>query len=153
MLHLQRIMRFPQSRKDSWDEHVMSQGTKVVLLSKVMLWYISSCTNSTVPWLFLAIHPYHPSLPAGLLDHILCPHTGNVSPCCLADTGTSMWECHLWISAYFSSSAQLVLFVLLGWFVRWKVIGCPGAASRVCSKHHIGFLFSSYLAFLPFIPL
>ena len=47
---------------------------------------------------------------------------------------------------------NLSLFILLGWFLRWEVsvltIGVLwGVASRICSKQHAAFLWSSHLVF------
>ena len=46
--------------------------------------------------------------------------------------------------------AQHILFLLLGWFVRWETSGhiagtLLGATSRICSKQHIVFLCSTQL--------
>ena len=46
----------------------------------------------------------------------------------------------------------------LEWFVRWEVNGCIaavlwGVASWICSKQHIAFLCSPYLAFSPYVLL
>ena len=56
------------------------------------------------------------------------------------------------IYPYFFNSAQHVLFILLGWFVRWEVSGCIAAillsaASKICSKQHIASFCSSHLVF------
>ena len=54
--------------------------------------------------------------------------------------------------SYVFSSALHVLFVLLGWFVRWEVGGCTasvlwGVDFRICSRQHIAFLRSSPFSF------
>ena len=60
--------------------------------------------------------------------------------------------CWLWVHLYFSCSHQYVLFVLLGWFVKWEVNGftaavLSGAASRICLKQCASSLCSFYLVF------
>ena len=77
-----------------------------------------------------------------------------MSFCLLANIGVSksIGESHFWICSYFTSSAQQVLFILLGWFVRWKVSGRTAAvlwssASRICSKQHTASLCSSHFFF------
>ena len=39
----------------------------------------------------------------------------------------SIEECRFWVSPCFFSSVPFVLFVLLGWFVRWEVSGHQGS--------------------------
>ena len=39
-----------------------------------------------------AIRPYHQLLKAGLLDCIQCLHRADVTPCCSANTGVSVWR-------------------------------------------------------------
>ena len=106
-----------------------------------------------VPWLSLDIHPYHPSLLVGLLDHILCPHRADVSFCWLANSHTSRTSIrkhhfHL----FFSSSAPHVLFLLLEWLV-WREVGDHTDAvlwsvvSRICSRQHTALLCSSHVVF------
>ena len=89
-------------------------------------------------WLSLAIHPYHPPLPAGLLDYILCPYRAVVDKFFLVN---QLWpvcmkwpigECHLWIPLYFSSSVTHELFVFFGWFERWKVDSCSLCFFMAC---------------------
>ena len=48
-----------------------------------------------------------------------------ISPCWSGNTGTSkyMRECRLRFRNYFYGSALHIWFVLLGWFMRWKVSG------------------------------
>ena len=64
------------------------------------------------------------------------------------------WHIHyLWVC--FCSIVPHVLFVLLGWFLRLEVSGSTtvvlwGAASKICSKQHIVFLYIFHLAFTPF---
>ena len=58
--------------------------------------------------------------------------------------------CRLWVCLYFPSSDQHVLFVSIGWFVRWEVNDCTVSecvALRIYSKQHSASLCSSYLAF------
>ena len=75
-----------------------------------------------------------------------------VNICWLVNTSEYIEECHLWIHPYFSSSAQHVLFILLGWFVRWEASGHTAAVLynanyRICSKQHVAVLCKSNLAF------
>ena len=61
--------------------------------------------------------------------------------------------CFIQVLYYFSWSAQYVLHILLGWFMRWEVNGSTatvlwGAASRTCLKQHAAFLCCSHLIFL-----
>ena len=61
-------------------------------------------------------------------------------------------ERHLWVCSCFSSSASHVLFVFLGRFMRWEVIGCTtvasrGVVSRFCSRQRAAFSFCLYLFF------
>ena len=93
----------------------------------------------------------------GLLDCIKCPN--RAGPYWSANTSASMYR-RPWDNITnefvltFSSNTQHVLFVLLGWFVRWEVNADIAtfllvAASRIGSKHHVAFLCSSHLAFSP----
>ena len=55
-----------------------------------------------------------------------------------------------WVCPCFSTSVPRVLFILLGWFLRWEVDGrIPvvlwGVASRICLIYLVAFLFHSYL--------
>ena len=92
--------------------------------------------------LSLAIHPYHLSFPAGLLDYILCLYRAVVGKFLLVGQhwhihvkGTI--EHHLWVHPCFSSSVLHVLFILFGWFLWWKVdvhiAVSSDVASRICS--------------------
>ena len=97
------------------------------------------------------IHLYCPSLLAGLLGCIECPHRADV---CKSMLNGQHWHSHMkeslreHCSSVFSSALH-VLIVLLGWFVRWEVNVLWGVASRVYSKLHMAFICSSYLAFSP----
>ena len=76
----------------------------------------------------------------------------DISPYRLANIGTSMFGKPSKKVAHFSSSAPNVLFILLGWFLRWKVGNRTaavlwGVASRVFLKEHIAFWCSFHLAF------
>ena len=64
----------------------------------------------------------------------------------------SMGERRLWVCLYSISSDLHILFVLLGWFVRWAESGPTvvilwSATPRICLKRHEAFLCSSHLAF------
>ena len=50
-----------------------------------------------------------------------------------------MRESRLWVRPCFSSCDQRILFVLLGWFMKWEVGGrraavLKGVVSRICSR-------------------
>ena len=52
----------------------------------------------------------------------------------------------------FASPTLHVLFILLGWFLRWEVSGRTAAVlwdatSKICSRQHVASLYSSHLAF------
>ena len=78
----------------------------------------------------LSIHPYYPSLPAGLPNYTLCPHRANVNKFLLVGQHWHVHELgsteerHSWVGLCFSGSVPHVLFVLHGWFLRWEVSGC-----------------------------
>ena len=59
---------------------------------------------------------------------------------------------HWWVCPFLFNSSPRVFFVLLGWLVRWEVTGRT-VASRIYSKQHVAFLFSSYLAFYQCVSL
>ena len=82
------------------------------------------CTDFPNP-LSLAICLYHPSLPVGLLDYILCPYIAIVDGFLVGQhmhvrLKASLWERHLWVRTYLCSSVPHVLFVLFRWFKRWE---------------------------------
>ena len=59
----------------------------------------------------------------------------------------------LWLRSFFSSTVPLVLSVLFGWFLRWKVGGHTAvvfwdATSRICSLSHAAFLCNCCQTFL-----
>ena len=67
----------------------------------------------------------------------------NISLCSSTNTGESMCGNPQENFAYvFVPVSPAVLFVLLGWFVRWEVSGCTAAASMISSKQHTGSFFS-----------
>ena len=76
--------------------------------------------------------------PYVFLNYILCP----LSSCKSTNPDTIMWrgsfgERHLWVRVCFSSSVPYVLFVFVGWFLRWEVCGRTaivswGVPSRIC---------------------
>ena len=77
----------------------------------------------------------HPSLSSSFLadhlDGIQCFHRAYVSK--------SIKESRRWILLNFSSSPLHVLFILIGWFVRWEAGGCTTAVlccdpPRICSR-------------------
>ena len=85
-----------------------------------------------------------PSLPAGLLDYLLCPYQAVVDKFLLVSQHLhihvkgSIGERCLWVCPYFSDSVLHVLFVLFGWFLRWEVSICTTAVlwdvtSWICS--------------------
>ena len=58
----------------------------------------------------------------------------------------------LWVRPFFSSSASHVLFILFEWFLRWEIGDRTAAVfwnviSRICSREHGTFLWSSHLTF------
>ena len=74
--------------------------------------------------LSLSINPYHPSPPAVLPNYILCTHRADVNEFLLVSQH--------WVCPCFSSSVPHMLFVLLGWSLRWKVSGRTTVISRGC---------------------
>ena len=105
--------------------------------------------------LSLTIHLYHPSLKAGFLVCIFCPHRVDVSLYWLTNTSTSMCKSpqkNIASCSCFSISAPHVLFVLLEWLVRWEARGRTplvlwNVTSWICSRQRAVFLCSSLLAF------
>ena len=107
------------------------------------------------------IHPYRSSLLVGPLDCIRCQTRAGV---CMyirmfllfgqhwcVHVLESIEKRHLSVRSNFSSSAQHVLFALLG-LVRWEASGRTAAVlwrtfSRICSKQRVAFSYSSLLAF------
>ena len=84
--------------------------------------------------LAVAIRFYRPSLLEGILDDTQCSHRADVGKFLLVG---QHWRVHvsesirerrrLWIHFNFSCTTPHVLFVLIGWFVRWNVDGCTAA--------------------------
>ena len=108
--------------------------------------------------LSFSVHSYRLSLMVGFLYFIPCPHRGDikkfllVGKCWHIHVKGSIEERHLWICLCSNNSIPQVLFVLLGWFLRWEVNGCTavvswGVAARICLISLVGFLCSSHLAF------
>ena len=64
-----------------------------------------------------------------------------------------MGECRLWIVPYFANNALNIVFVLVGWLVRWEVSGQTVAVSSIWSKQCTTFLCSSHLDFSPIVSL
>ena len=95
-----------------------------------------------------SIRPYHPLLPAGLPNYILCPHRAEVNKFLLVGQPLqvhilgSIEERLLSFRSCLSSSVSHVLFVLVGWFLRWEVSGRVGVHRRTS-------LMSSSLLLLP----
>ena len=107
---------------------------------------------------YLTICPYGQSLLADTLDGTQCLHRADKCKSMLIGQHlcVCVWESTerlcLWVCPCFSSSAQHVLFVWHGWFVRWeasvsKAAVLWGAASRIRLKQYFAFLCSSHLAF------
>ena len=89
--------------------------------------YISSSSSSSLvllAWISLtlsnAIYLYHPSLPAGLLECILCPYRAVEDKLVVQHLHVCVKgfieECCLWVCALLSISVSHVFFVLFGWF-------------------------------------
>ena len=91
-------------------------------LAKNEIIFIKSCCKHEFPRHSLPIRPYHPSLPAGPLNWILCLSRTVIGMSLLVDqqwhvyVWGSIGERHFWVCPCFSSSVPHVLFVLLGWF-------------------------------------
>ena len=71
---------------------------------------------------------------------------------CYVDVRESRKENPLRVRPCFSSSVPHILFVLPGWFGRWKTGGCTavvllGADPKICLRQHVLFLCCSHLAF------
>ena len=105
--------------------------------------------------LSLAIRPYHPSLLAGLLGNIVCPHRADVSFCGRSTLARPCARVHKKMS-HMRSSLLLQLsptcIVRLEWFARCEISGCTvavlsGIAPRITSRQRLGFLCNSYIAF------
>ena len=120
------------------------------------LWPFSSrhVYRTEFPWFSLAIPP-------GKSSNV-CTELINVSFYLSVNTDVAMWRSTQENIAYkfvlLISSAQYVLFILPGSFVRWEVNGhtaavLSNAASRISSEKHTTSLCSSYLAFSPNITL
>ena len=105
--------------------------------------------------LSLAIRLYHPSLPAGPLDYILCPYwwvlvgrPTHARPCEGVHRKTSLMSSSLllhWCSSYFFRRIWMVLEMWAWWLYCccfWYI------ASLVCSIWLVAFLFRSRLFFL-----
>ena len=81
------------------------------------------------PWLSLTMRLYHPSLPIGLLDNILCPYWAILDKVLLVNQHLqvrvmrSIGERRLWVCPWFSSSIPHDLFMLMGWSFWWEVSG------------------------------
>ena len=79
-----------------------------------------------LPWFFPSIHPYRSSFPAGLPKLHPVPHRAYINKCFLVvqhwhvHVEGSIEESHLWVRPYLSSVSH-VMFVLLGWLLRWEV--------------------------------
>ena len=61
----------------------------------------------------------------------VCTELMYVNRCWSANTRTSIRKRRLWDRLYFCSSNPHVLFILLGWFVRWEVSGRSAAVLGV----------------------
>ena len=83
----------------------------------------------------------HPSLPAGFLDYIQWPNRTVVYV--LVGWPTLVRLC-VGVHPYFTSSAQHVFSVLLGWFVIWEVLFWRYVVSKICPK-----TIRSFLALFP----
>ena len=79
-------------------------------------------TNHGYLWLSLTIPFYPPSLPASLLDYILCPYRTLIDKFWLIGQHLHIHVKgfigvhHLWVHSYISSSVPHVLSILFGWF-------------------------------------
>ena len=95
--------------------------------------------------LFFSLHPSLSSIsPAGPLNDIQCLHRADVINFLLinqnwhVNPSEFMRKRHLWVHPCFSSNIPHVLFVLLGWFLKWKKSSC----TLLCTSH---------LAFYPYL--
>ena len=80
-----------------------------------------------------AIRPYRTSLVINPQICIQCPHKVDIF-----NTGVSKCSSPcLWLRPYFPSTAQHVLFVFIGRFVRWEVSGCRTPILKVCGFQHL----------------
>ena len=76
----------------------------------------------------LSLCSYH-LLRLDLPNYIQCPHRADVTKFLLVSqywyvhVQGSMEEYYLWVCLCFYSSVLHVLFILLGWFLRWEVSG------------------------------
>ena len=126
--------------------------------SILVLFYVNISSNYHHPHqvLRIAIRPKWPSILAGPLDWIQCPHRADICKSLLivqhlqVHMQESIKECCLLVGLCFSSSAQYVTLFI--WFVRWEfsdstTAALCDAASKICSKQHVVFLFSNHLTF------
>ena len=93
--------------------------------------------------LTLCIHSHHPSRQFFQTASSVCTELILISSGWSANTGRSVCR---------GSFFPLVLFVLLGWFLRLEVSGSTavvswGIASRICPKLLVAFFCSSHLAY------
>ena len=98
---------------------------KILLFLTSFSSFIKSRWQRGVPWLFLDILPYHPSLLVDFIDYNQCLYRFDV---CRSLLVGQPWRIHrqqsireYTVFPYFISSASHVLFVFLWWFVRWKL--------------------------------
>ena len=83
-------------------------------------------------FLSFATRSYWPLLQAGHPNWIRYPKWAVVYPYCRSTLHVpeAIREHRLWV-LYFLRSAQLTLFILLKWFMRWEVSGCTTATSSL----------------------
>ena len=103
------------------------------------------CWQHRVCWFFIAIHHSFCILHLYRADVSLCWLLKHAHPC------APVYKKTLLMSSSLLLHSTLCL-VHLTWFMRWEVVGhindiLWGAVSRICSKQHAAFLWSSYLPF------
>ena len=123
------------------------QQIKTCLLINLSLFIIMSHRISSTPLPFI----YHPSLPAGLLDYILCLYRAVIDKFWLVGQHLlihmkgSIGEHHLWVHPYFSSSVSCLIWMVLEMEVKWLYTGC---FVRCCFQDLFSIAYSILVKFL-----
>ena len=81
--------KFKKIREEKIKFKKKKKGLEIII---VIIIIIKSRWQHGFPRFFLSIHPYHPSLPTGLPNDILCPHCADVSKFMLVE---QYWHFHV----------------------------------------------------------
>ena len=128
---------YPFPIRDTHSGKYQYKNNHIYIYIYIYIYIINkSCWQHRFPWLFFSICPYNPSFPKGLPNGILCQHGAGINKILLV---SQQWrvvvkgfieERHLWVHPWFFSRVPLVLFILLGLFVRWEASGRVGVYRR-----------------------